>query len=66
METMDLVVMTKKSYRSLKRENQLLRRVGVEIAHDRRFWVGATFALAVLLTIATTLLALTWGGVIVM
>ena len=52
-------------YRSLKRENQLFRRVGLEIAHDRRFWVGAAFTLAVLLAVATTLLALTWGGVIV-
>lgn len=65
MERVDFVVMTKRSYRSLKRENQLLRRVGVEIAHDKRFWVGAAFTLAVLLAVATTLLALTWGGVIV-
>lgn len=65
MERVDLVIMSKRSYRGLKRENQWLRRVGIEIAHDRRFWVGAAFTLAVLLAVATTLLALTWGGVIV-
>ena len=65
MERVDLVVMTKRSYRSLKRENQLLRRVGIEIAHDRRFWACVSFMLAILLTVATTLLVLTWGGVIV-
>ena len=65
MERVDLVIMSKRSYRGLKRENQWLRRVEIEIAHDRRFWVGAAFTLAVLLAVATTLLALTWGGVIV-
>jgi len=65
MERVDLVIMSKRSYRGLKRENQWLRRVGLEIAHDRRFWVGVAFTLAVLLAVATTLLALTWGGVIV-
>ena len=65
MERVDLVIMSKRSYRGLKRENQWLRRVGIEIAHDRRFWVCAAFTLAILLTVATTLLALTWSGVIV-